>query len=127
MSEGPAPSVPVIDSRDTLEEHDDHDRSPTRCRTAIEGGIIWGLAFEGLPSAFVSSIGALDWLVDFLLRANGYSLVRAITGNGTMSANGPGAFSGPYVSGTQAVVTLGIYLAMVLGGSLFMFRRRAVA
>lgn len=93
---------------------------------AIGVGIIWGLAFEGLLSAFISSIGALEWLVDFLLRANGYSLVRSIVGNGPMSADGPGAFSGPYVSGAQAVITLGIYLMIFLGGSLLLLKRRDV-
>lgn len=94
---------------------------------AIGVGIIWGLAFEGLLSAFITSIGWLDWLVDFLLRANGYSLVRSIVGVGDMSADGPGAFSGPYVSGAQAVTTLGVYLAVFLGGSLVLLRRRDVA
>jgi ABC-type transport system involved in multi-copper enzyme maturation permease subunit len=94
---------------------------------AIGVGIIWGLAFEGLLSAFITSIGWLDWLVDFLLRANGYSLVRAIAGNGPMSADGPGAFSGPYVSGTQAVITLSVYLAVFLAGSWLLLRRRDVA
>ncbi len=96
---------------------------------AIGVGILWGLAFEGLLSAFASSVSWLEWLVDGLIRANGYSLVRAIAepvGAGP-GADGPGAFSGPYVSGTQAVLTLGIYLAIFLGGSLLLLRRRDVA
>ncbi len=94
---------------------------------AIGVGIIWGLAFEGIVSAFISGIGALEWLVDGLLRANGYSLVRAIAGNGPVSADGPGAFSGPYVGGVQAVVTLGAYLAVFLAGSWLLLKRRDVA
>lgn len=97
---------------------------------AIGIGILWGLAFEGLLSAFASSVSWLEWMVDGLLRANGYSLVRAVTGattTGELSADGPGAFSGPYVSGAQAAITLGVYLAIFLGGSLLLLRRRDVA
>ena len=96
---------------------------------AIGAGILWGLAFEGLLSAFASSVSWLEWLVDGLIRANGYSLVRAIAepGGAGPGADGPGAFSGPYVSGTQAVITLGVYLAVFLGGSLLLLKRRDVA
>jgi len=94
---------------------------------AIGVGIVWGLAFEGLLSAFASSVSWLAWIVDFLLRANGYSLARALMGDsGELSTDGPGTFSGPYVSGGQAAITLGLYLAVFLGVSLWLWRRRDV-
>jgi len=96
---------------------------------AIGVGILWGLAFEGLLSAFITSVSWLEWLVDGLIRANGYSLVRAVTGSGSgeASADGPGRFAGPYVSGSQALMTLGLYLAVFLACSLWLLRRRDVA
>ncbi|MNC95781.1 hypothetical protein D3C83_129800 [compost metagenome] len=69
----------------------------------------------------------LEWLVDFLLRSNGYSLMRAVSGAIGEGADGPGAFSGPYVSATQATLVLLAYLAVFLGGSLWLLRRRDVA
>lgn len=95
---------------------------------AIGVGILWGLAFEGLLSAFASSVSWLEWLVEGLIRANGYSLVRVVTGsNGEAGAEGPGSFSGPYVSGSQALITLGLYLAVFMTLSLWLLRRRDVA
>lgn len=94
---------------------------------AIGIGILWALAFEGLLSAFARSISWLEGTVDFLLRANGYSLVRMVSGSRESSADGPGAFSGPYVGGTQALVVLALYLIVFLGGSLVLIRRRDVA
>jgi ABC-type transport system involved in multi-copper enzyme maturation permease subunit len=94
---------------------------------AIGIGILWGLAFEGLLAAFASSISWLEWLVDILLRANGYSLVRAVAGASSEGRDGPGAFSGPYVSGAQALAVLAAYLVAFIGLSLWLFRRRDVA
>ena len=94
---------------------------------AIGIGILWTLAFEGLLSAFANSISWMEWVVDVLLRANGYSLVRAVAGTGEVSADGPGSFSGPFVSGTQAAIVLGLYLVAFLGGSWWLLRRRDVA
>lgn len=95
---------------------------------AIGVGILWGLAFEGLLSAFATSVSWLEWLVDLLLRANGYSLVRAVVQPDQVGpgADGPGAFSGPYVDGTQAFAMLALYLAIFLGASLWLIRRRDV-
>ncbi|HYI25629.1 MAG TPA: ABC transporter permease [Thermomicrobiales bacterium] len=96
---------------------------------AIGLGIIWGLALEGLISAFANSISWLEWLVDLLLRSNGYSLIQAVSGEveNIGGNNGPGSFSGPYVSGTQATIVLLLYLAVFLGGSLILMRKRDVA
>jgi ABC-type transport system involved in multi-copper enzyme maturation permease subunit len=95
---------------------------------AIGVGILWGLAFEGLLSAFATSVSWLEWIVDLLLRANGYSLVRSISGagEGGAGADGPGQFTGPYVSGGQALAMLVLYLVVFLGGSLWLLRRRDV-
>jgi hypothetical protein len=46
--------------------------------------------------------------------------------SGELSTDGPGTFSGPYVSGGQAAITLGLYLAVFLGVSLWLLRRRDV-
>jgi len=96
---------------------------------AIGVGILWGLAFEGLLTLFASSLSWLEWLADVMLRANGYSLVRAVVGDISEGAatDGPGAFNGPFVSGGQALAVLGLYLAAFLGGSLLLLRRRDVA
>jgi len=96
---------------------------------AIGIGILWALAFEGLLAAFANSVSWLEWLVDLLLRSNGYSLMRAVAGASEgdgPATDGPGAFNGPFVSATQAAVVLVAYLAVFLGGSLWLIRRRDV-
>jgi ABC-2 type transport system permease protein len=93
---------------------------------AIGIGILWALALEGLLGAFANSISWMEGVAGFLLRANGYSLVRAVTGEGATNADGPGTFSGPYVSGAQAAIVLVSYLAIFLGGSLYLMRKRDV-
>lgn len=96
---------------------------------AIGVGILWGLAFEGLLTLFASNLSWLEWLADVMLRANGYSLVRAVVGGVSEGAatDGPGAFNGPFVSGAQALIVLVAYLVAFLGGSLWLLRRRDVA
>lgn len=93
---------------------------------AIGIGIMWGLAFEGLLGMFIANIGWLDWMVDFMIRANGYSLMQSATGQVDISAGGPGAFSGPFVSGTQAMIVLVAYLAAFFGISGWLLRRRDI-
>ena len=62
---------------------------------------------EGLLSAFADSVSVLEPLDDVFLRANGYSLARGARRLGGLdSANGPGAFGGPFVGGGQAVAVL---------------------
>jgi ABC-type transport system involved in multi-copper enzyme maturation permease subunit len=95
---------------------------------AIGIGILWGLALEGLLSAFAASVSWLEWVVDFLFRANGYSLLRAVNDGGPQATpDGPGMFSGPYVSGTQSVMMLAMYLVVFLGVSAWLLRRRDIA
>lgn len=95
---------------------------------AIGIGILWGLALEGLLSAFAASVGWLEWVVDFMFRANGYSLLRAVNGGSTTGTpDGPGTFSGPFVSGTQATMMLAMYLVVFLGLSAWLLRRRDIA
>jgi ABC-type transport system involved in multi-copper enzyme maturation permease subunit len=94
---------------------------------AIGVGILYALVIEGLLSAFASQVSLLERLVEFFLRANAYSLV---TGLGLSledaASNGPGSFSGPFVSGTHALLVLAVYLAgfVLLAG--YLLRRRDV-
>jgi ABC-type transport system involved in multi-copper enzyme maturation permease subunit len=93
---------------------------------AIGIGILWGLFIEGLIGVFAAGISWLEWLVDLLLRANGYSLIKPLEQGATLSTDGPGIFTGPYVSATQAALVLAVYLALFLGGSLLLLRRRDI-
>lgn len=94
---------------------------------AIGIGILWGLALEGLLGAFVVQIDGLSRVADIMIRANGYSLMRAINGGANLTADGPGAFSGPFVSGGQAIVVLVVYLVGFTGLSAWLLRRRDIA
>jgi ABC-type transport system involved in multi-copper enzyme maturation permease subunit len=94
---------------------------------AIGIGILYGLVFEGLLGAVLDGVDSLSPLMEGFIRTNAYSLVRPL---GVFSEatrdNGPGSFSGPYVSGMQALLVLGIYtiaFAAIAGG---IFRRRDV-
>jgi ABC-type transport system involved in multi-copper enzyme maturation permease subunit len=95
---------------------------------AIGVGILYALALEGLLSALASQVSLLEPLVKFFLRANGYSLVRALGVSLQGSANdGPGAFSGPFVGGLQALIVLTLYLGSFLLISAVLIRRRDIA
>lgn len=100
---------------------------------AIGIGILYTLVIEGLLSALAGSFSLLDPLVDFFVRANAYSLVKPLGGAsaggapGSAATDGPGAFSGPYVDWQQAAVVLAAYLAVLLGVSAWVMRRRDVA
>ncbi len=94
---------------------------------AIGIGILWGLALEGLLGAFIAQIDSLSRFSDIMIRANGYSLTRAINGGAELSADGPGAFAGPYVSGPQAAAVLILYLVAFVGLSAWLLRRRDIA
>jgi ABC-2 type transport system permease protein len=95
---------------------------------AIGIGILYSLVIEGLVSALASEVTVLDRLVEFFLRANGYSLVAALGVSAEdVSDRGPGSFSGPFVSGGQALLVLASYLVVLLAGSGWLLRRRDVA
>jgi ABC-2 type transport system permease protein len=95
---------------------------------AIGIGILYSLVIEGLISALASEVSVLDRLVEFFLRANGYSLVAALgVSSQDVSDRGPGSFSGPFVSGGQALLVLASYLVVLLAASGWLLRRRDVA
>jgi ABC-2 type transport system permease protein len=95
---------------------------------AIGIGILYALVIEGLVSALASEVSLLDHLVQFFLRANGYSLAAALGVSATdVSDRGPGSFSGPFVSGSQALIVLASYLFVLLAASGWLLRRRDVA
>jgi len=94
---------------------------------AIGIGILYAFVIEGLLSALASEVSGLDRLVQFFVRANGYSLAAVLgVAPGDVSDNGPGSFSGPFVGGAQAALVLGAFtaVAMVVAGRLL--RRRDV-
>jgi ABC-type transport system involved in multi-copper enzyme maturation permease subunit len=91
-------------------------------------GILYALVIEGLLNAFAGEVSLLDPLVEFFLRANTYSLAAVVGASAEAAAdNGPGAFSGPFVSGAQAIAVLAAYTAAFLGLSALLLRRRDVA
>jgi ABC-2 type transport system permease protein len=94
---------------------------------AIGVGILYALVIEGLISAFADQISLLEPLVELFLRANAYSLVEGLGASTTGAAtDGPGAFSGPYVGGEQALIVLLGYIAGFLLLSGLVLRRRDV-
>jgi ABC-type transport system involved in multi-copper enzyme maturation permease subunit len=94
---------------------------------AVGIGILYALVIEGLLSALAGEVSLLDRLVEFFLRANGYSLVAALGASTEDAADrGPGSFSGPFVSGGQALVVLASYLTVLLVASGWLLRRRDV-
>ena len=95
---------------------------------AIGLGILYAFVIEGLVSALASQVGWLDALVDYLLRANAYSLVAAMgVPTSGLSDNGPGSFFGPFVGAAQAVVVMSVYAMCFLALSAAMLVRRDVA
>jgi ABC-type transport system involved in multi-copper enzyme maturation permease subunit len=94
---------------------------------AIGVGILYSLVIEGLLSALASQVSLLDRLVEFFLRANGYSLVTELgVPASDVANNGPGSFSGPFVGGVQALLVLASYLAALVVASAWLLRRRDV-
>ncbi len=95
---------------------------------AVGVGILYALVIEGLLSALASELSVLDRLVQFFLRANGYSLAAALGASTEDAADrGPGSFSGPFVSGSQALLVLSVATAVLLAASAWLLRRRDVA
>jgi hypothetical protein len=94
---------------------------------AVGIGILYALVIEGLLSALASEVGILDRLVQFFLRANGYSLAAALgVSTEDVSDAGPGSFSGPFVSGGQALLVLATSTVLLLVASGWLLRRRDV-
>jgi len=94
---------------------------------AIGIGILYGLVIEGLISALLDTVESLRSVIEVLLRSNGDSLITAVGASaGDARENGPGSFSGPYVSGTQAALVLGLQLAFFVAVAATLLRRRDV-
>jgi ABC-2 type transport system permease protein len=95
---------------------------------AIGVGILYALVIEGLLSAFADSVSVLEPLTNIFLRANGYSLAVALGASvHTIGSNGPGSYTGPLVSGGQAVGVLLAFLAGFVALAAQLLRRRDVA
>jgi ABC-2 type transport system permease protein len=94
---------------------------------AIGVGVLYALVIEGLISAFASAVSWLEPVTEFFLRANAYSLVKGVgLSLDDAAANGPGAFSGPYVDGAQALLALVLYAVVFVVASGLLLRRRDV-
>jgi hypothetical protein len=95
---------------------------------AIGVGILYTLVVEGLLSAIAGQVSWLEPVVEFFVRANAYSLTRSLgVAADAASDNGPGAYSGPWVDGAQAVLVLAVYLVAFLGLSAYLLRRRDIS
>jgi ABC-2 type transport system permease protein len=91
-------------------------------------GILYAFVVEGLLSALAREVSLLDGLVEFFVRANGYSLVAVLgVSSEDVSDSGPGSFSGPFVAGDQALLVLAVYLAAFVVAAGWVLRRRDVA
>ena len=94
---------------------------------AVGIGILYAFVIEGLVSALATQVSVVDGLVEFFVRANGYSLVVALgVPADDFSDRGPGSFSGPFVSGEQALLVLTSYLIVAAVVSAWLLRRRDV-
>ena len=90
-------------------------------------GILYAFVIEGLLSALATQVSVLDRLVEFFVRASGYSLVLPLgVSSDDLGDRGPGSFSGPFVDGEQAVLVLAAYLAMFVVVAGLLLRRRDV-
>jgi len=91
-------------------------------------GILYAFVIEGLFSALASEVSVLDRLVEFFVRANGYSLVAVLgVSPDDVGDRGPGSFSGPFVDGGQATLVLIAYTAAFALVAAWLLRRRDVA
>ena len=95
---------------------------------AVGVGILYALVVEGLLSALATQVSLLDPLVEFFVRASGYSLVVGLGASAEDAGDrGPGSFSGPFVDGEQALLVLVSYLAVFVLVAGWRLRRRDVA
>lgn len=93
---------------------------------AIGLGIIYGLVLEGVITMFGRQVDFLGQASRAFLRTNGYSLVSAL-GVQIQGEAGPGGFSGPFVSGTQASLVMAGYIFLFIGAAAALIRMRDVA
>ena len=95
---------------------------------AVGVGILYAFVIEGLLSTLATQVSLLDALVQFFVRASGYSLVVELGASAEDAGDrGPGSFSGPFVSGEQALLALGAYLAVFALVAAWRLRCRDVA
>jgi ABC-2 type transport system permease protein len=95
---------------------------------AVGVGILYAFVIEGLLSALATQVSLLDPLVEFFVRASGYSLVVGLGASAEDAGDrGPGSFSGPFVGGEQALLVLISYLALFVVVAAWRLRRRDVA
>ena len=94
---------------------------------AIGIAILYALVIEGLLSALVDSVDAIEPVAEIFVRSNAYSIATALGASKERIADsGPGSFSGPYVGTAQAVVVLAAYLVVFVLVSAAVLRRRDV-
>jgi ABC-type transport system involved in multi-copper enzyme maturation permease subunit len=94
---------------------------------AVGIGILYAFVIEGLLGALAREVSFLDGLVEFFVRANGYSLVAVLgVSADDVSDSGPGSFSGPFVAGGQALLVLSVYLAAFVLAAGWLLRSRDV-
>jgi ABC-2 type transport system permease protein len=94
---------------------------------AIGIAILYALVIEGLISALVGSVSAIEPLTEIFLRSNAYSIATALGASEERIADsGPGSFSGPYVGTVQAVIVLAAYLVAFVLVTAAVLRRRDV-
>ncbi|HUZ00055.1 MAG TPA: ABC transporter permease [Thermomicrobiaceae bacterium] len=94
---------------------------------AIGVGILYGLVIEGVVAGFGESIRLLRDVSQVFLRTNAYSLIAPLqTGSGSAAAGGPGAFSGPYLDASHALLVILAYLLVFSGLSALLLARRDV-
>lgn len=89
-------------------------------------GILYGLVVEGLVSGFASSITLLHDVAEGFLRTNGYSLIAPLQLTQSSGNDGPGFFSGPFVSEWQALLVIVGYVVLFAGLSAAVLQRRDV-
>jgi ABC-type transport system involved in multi-copper enzyme maturation permease subunit len=95
---------------------------------AVGIGILYALVIEGLLSALATQVSLFDRLVEFFVRANGYSLVVPLgVSSDDVGDRGPGSFSGPFVAWEQALLVLASYLVVFILLAALLLRRRDVA
>jgi ABC-2 type transport system permease protein len=95
---------------------------------AIGIGILYALVIEGLLSALTDAVGVLEPISQLFLRANGYSIAKALGARADqIGSNGPGSFSGPFVASGQGVGVAVAFTLVFVGCAAVLLHRRDVA